>query len=87
MERLAGAFDEMGVECHKPEGTFYMTIRSPIDDDVAFSNMLMEERVFCLPGSVMDLPGHLRITLTANDDMVERAIPRFRRAVSRARGQ
>jgi aspartate aminotransferase len=44
-------------------------------DDVA--NLLAEEQVYCLPGKVMEMPGYFRISLAANDKMIERAIPRF----------
>ena len=34
-----------------------------------------------MPGSVAGLPGRLRISLTATDAMVERALPVFARAI------
>ena len=49
--------------------------RSPIDDDVAFGEILAEERVVVLPGTVVELPGWFRISLTASDEMVEAAFP------------
>jgi aspartate aminotransferase len=33
--------------------------------------------VYCLPGSVLEMPGYFRISLTANDDMIERSLPGF----------
>jgi len=30
-----------------------------------------------MPGSIMNAPGHFRISLTASDEMVERALPAF----------
>ena len=60
-----------------PEGAFYVTPKSPIEDDVAFTDTLAKEGVFCLPGSVVKMPGHFRASLTASDEMVERALPIF----------
>jgi hypothetical protein len=37
--------------------------------------------VLCLPGSVFEMPGYFRISLTANDEMIERALPGFERAM------
>ncbi|CAN7619013.1 hypothetical protein [Rhizobium sp. LjRoot258] len=37
--------------------------------------------VWVLPGSVAQLPGRLRISLTANDVMVERSLPVFAQAI------
>jgi aspartate aminotransferase len=71
----------MGYETVTPEATFYVMVRSPIDDDVAFTKRLAEENVFVLPGVIFELPGWFRISLTANDDMVERALPGFGAAI------
>ncbi len=84
IDRMGAALTEMGYEVMMPEGTFYMNFVAPGDDDTAFSNLLMEEGVFCLPGRVMQMAGYIRLSMTANDDMVERSLPRFRRAIARA---
>ncbi len=46
---------------------------------------LAEEGVVVLPGHVVELPGYFRISLTATDEMVERSLPVFARAIERAR--
>jgi len=74
---LVRALIDAGYDVHSPEGTFYLLPRSPLDDDAAFINLLAEEQVYCLPGQVVEMPGYFRISLTANDEMIERAIPRF----------
>ena len=76
-DRLVPALREMGYEASMPEGTFYSMARSPIPDDEAFSEILARHRVLVLPGSVVEVPGWFRISLTASDDMVEAGIPRF----------
>lgn len=68
-----------------PEGTFYTMARSPVPDDAAFSRLLAQHRVLVLPGSVVEVPGWFRISLTASDEMVEAAIPRFAEARQEAR--
>lgn len=85
-DRLHGALSEAGYEINSPASTFYMLARSPLDDDVAFTEMLAEHDVFVLPGTVFELPGWFRISVTANDDMVERSIPGFEAALKQARG-
>jgi aspartate aminotransferase len=80
-DQVVSALDEMGYETIKPEGTFYVLVRSPISDDVAFAERLAKEKVFVMPGNVFELPGWFRISLTANDEMVERALPGFERAL------
>jgi aspartate aminotransferase len=74
----------MGYETTMPEGTFYVLARSPIADDVAFCELLAEEKVLVLPGTVVETPGWFRISLTASDEMVERGLTGFARARERA---
>jgi aspartate aminotransferase len=79
-DRVVGALRGMGYDTTLPEGTFYVLARSPIDDDVAFGELLADERVLILPGSIVEVPGWFRISLTASDEMVENSLPRFERA-------
>lgn len=74
---LAGALREVGYNVHIPEGTFYLLPRAPLADDWAFVERLAKHDILCLPGTVVELPGYFRISLTANDDMIERALPGF----------
>ena len=37
---LVTALRDSGYDVHTPEGTFYLTPRAPIDDDVAFIDLL-----------------------------------------------
>lgn len=81
-DRLVSALGEMGYELQCPEGTFYLLVRSPLADDMAFCRGLAERNVLVLPGSVFEMPGYFRISLTANDDMIDRALPGFAAALS-----
>ena len=84
-DSLVPALRDIGYECTMPEGTFYAMARSPIDDDVAFSDILARHRVLVLPGTIVEVPGWFRISLTASDEMVESGIPRFEAALADAR--
>jgi aspartate aminotransferase len=54
-------------------------------DDEEFTRILNRHRVLVLPGTIVETPGWFRISLTANDEMVERAIPAFEAAMAEAR--
>jgi aspartate aminotransferase len=82
-DRIVAALTEMGYEVVTPDGTFYVMVRSPISDDLAYMHRLADENVFVLPGRMFELPGWFRISLTASDEMVERSIPGFERALAR----
>lgn len=84
-DRLINALGEMGYETVAPEGTFYLMVRSPLADDEEFVARLADEDVFVLPGIIFELPGWFRISLTANDDMVERSLRGFQRALDAVR--
>jgi aspartate aminotransferase len=86
-DRLVGALREQGYETLVPEGTFYVLVTSPIPDDEAFCDLLVRRGVYVLPGAVFESPGRFRISLTANDQMVERAIPAFAEAIDEARSR
>lgn len=83
-DRLVPALRELGYDASMPEGTFYTMARSPIPDDRAFADILARHRILVLPGTVVEVPGWFRISLTASDAMVEDAIPRFAAAMDEA---
>ncbi len=79
-DRMVPALREMGYEVTKPEGTFYVMVRSPDPDDRAFSSRLAEHGALVLPGTIVESPGWFRISLTASDEMVDRGLESFRAA-------
>jgi len=81
---LVRELSSQGYQVTCPEGTFYLLVRSPLPDDREFTDLLAVHRVYCLPGSVFEMPGYFRISLTANDAMIERALPGFRAAFEKA---
>jgi aspartate aminotransferase len=84
-DRLVQALREMGYQVQVPEGTFYLLPKSPWPDDVAFAELLGEHDILVLPGSVAEIPGYFRISLTASDAMIDRALPGFAAAIAQAR--
>ena len=84
-DRVVGALREMGYATTNPEGTFYVMAQSPVEDDMAFGELLADHGVLVLPGTVVEAPGWFRISLTASDEMVERGLPGFETARAAAR--
>ena len=80
-DRVVGELRAMGYETTNPEGTFYVMARAPIEDDEAYAARLADNGVLVLPGSVVEVPGWFRISLTASDEMVEHGLPGFRAAL------
>jgi aspartate aminotransferase len=83
---MVNALRDMGYEITVPEGAFYLLPRSPIHDDWAFCETLARDHnILVLPGTVIEIPGYFRISLTANDSMIENALPQFEAAIAGAR--
>jgi aspartate aminotransferase len=79
-DRIVPALREMGYEATMPEGTFYVLVRAPGGDEERFVDRLADQRTFVLPGTILELPGFVRLSLTANDAMIEQGIAAFRSA-------
>jgi aspartate aminotransferase len=73
MAALLGA----GYSVLAPEGTFYLWTKWTDYNPQRQWNELADRDVFVLPGSMMNAPDYFRISLTASDEMVERALPAF----------
>jgi aspartate aminotransferase len=76
-DRMVAALTQMGYEVHSPQATFYLLPKAPIEDDMRFARTLAAQKVLVLPGVAVDMPGYFRISLTATDAMIDRALPVF----------
>src|SRR5881296_1011941 len=76
-DRMVDALREMGYEVHSPQATFYLLPKAPIADDMLFARTLAAQKVLVLPGVAVEMPGYFRISLTATDAMIDRALPVF----------
>lgn len=64
-----------GYAVDSPEAAFYLFPESPIPDAIEFCDWLADHHVHALPGEAFERPGRFRLSLTATDAMVERALP------------
>jgi aspartate aminotransferase len=81
-DHFVGELRAMGYETTWPEGTFYVMLRTPIEDDEEFARNLSGHGVLVLPGTIVELPGWVRLSLTASDEMVARGLPGFKAALA-----
>jgi len=79
-DRLTATLADAGYEVLRPEGTFYLWSKWPKGDPARIWNRLADRDVFVLPRSIMDAPDYFRISLTASDQMIERALKVFEEA-------
>jgi aspartate aminotransferase len=76
-DRMIEGLRAIGYEVHVPEGTFYLLPKAPWADDRAFADLLLSHDIAVLPGMWVELPGYFRISLTANNEMIERSLLGF----------
>ncbi|HJX66312.1 MAG TPA: pyridoxal phosphate-dependent aminotransferase [Polyangia bacterium] len=81
-EGLAAA----GYDVRKPEGGYYVFLKTPIPDDVSFVGLLVKQGVLAVPGTGFGRGGYIRLSMTVPLDTIERALPAFQRALQAARG-
>lgn len=83
---LYNALTSIGFDIVKPDGTFYMFPRSPIEDDVEWVKILKNELILTTPGIIFSCPGYFRIAFCMPDHVIEKSIPAFKRVIDRVKG-
>ena len=78
---LYRALTEYGYSLIKPQGSFYMFPRTPIEDDLAFVFDLQQSfHILTVPGRGFGKEGYFRIAYCVEMDVIERSLPGFERA-------
>jgi len=83
-DMLCQGLSEIGYEFHVPEGAFYLFPKSPIPDDVKFTQLLKEELILTVPGIGFDGPGYFRLSYAVPDSTITGSMEGFKRAFEKA---
>ena len=67
----------MGYEMAKPDGAFYLFIKAPGGDAVAFSEKAKEKDLLVVPGDGFGCPGYFRICYCVSPEMIQKSLPVF----------
>lgn len=67
----------IGFKCIKPQGAFYLFVKAPIEDDVAFCAAAAKYNLLLVPGSGFCGPGYVRIAYCVDMGMIERSLDAF----------
>lgn len=67
-----------GYECIKPEGAFYMFVKSPIDDDLEFCKLAKGKNILVVPGTSFFCPGYIRIAYCVSYETIKNSLPGFK---------
>lgn len=77
-ELLYSSLTEYGFSCVKPEGAFYLFVKSPIADEKEFINKAKEYNILMVPGSSFACPGYVRIAYCVAYETIERSLNSFK---------
>lgn len=75
---LYNALTEYGFTCAKPDGAFYMFMKSPVADEKEFCEAAKKHHVLVVPGSSFACPGYVRISYCVSYEQIERSLPAFK---------
>ena len=75
MNLLYDAFTSLGVDCIRPDGTFYLFPKAPEPDARAFCDKAKYKNLIFVPGDSFGCPGYFRVAFCKDTGTVERSIP------------
>ena len=81
---LYGALTDIGYECVRPDGAFYLFPKSPIPDETEFVAQLQKELVLVVPGIGFGTSGFFRASYCVEDWVIEGSIKGFRKVFDKA---
>ena len=77
-DRLCAALTGYGYEVVRPQGAFYLFVKSLEPDANAFAERAKQFELLLVPGDDFGVKGYVRIAYCVSADMIERSLPAFR---------
>lgn len=76
---------KIGYECFKPQGAFYLLVKTLEEDSDAFCERAKEEDLLIVSATGFGCPGYARISYCVDEDMIKRSFAAFERLYKRYR--
>ena len=76
-EALYNGLMDCGFACIKPQGAFYLFVKSPIEDEKAFCENAKKYNILVVPGSSFGCPGYVRIAYCVAYETIINSLPKF----------
>lgn len=76
---LFNALTSYGFECAKPQGAFYLFVKSPIADDKEFVQTAKKYNILVVPGSGFGCSGYFRIAYCVSESTIINSLPAFKK--------
>ena len=77
-EDLYNGLKECGFECIKPQGAFYLFVKSPVADEKEFCNAGKKYNILMVPGSSFACPGYVRLAYCVSHETIVNSLPKFK---------
>ncbi len=78
-DRLYGALIDYGFSVIKPDGAFYMFVKSPESDAKAFCERAKKHELLIVAGDDFGCEGYARMSYCVAPEMIERALPALKK--------
>lgn len=76
---LYNALTSYGFECVKPQGAFYIFLKTPISDDKEFCAQAKKFNLLLVPGSSFACSGYVRIAYCVSEEMLKKSLEAFKK--------
>lgn len=74
---LLEAFEKYGFKTAKPDGAFYLFMKSPEEDAMAFCERAKKYDLLLVPSDSFGFPGYVRLSYCVSTDMILRSLDKF----------
>ena len=78
-QTLYDGLKECGFECIKPQGAFYLFVKSPVEDEKAFCEAGKKYNILMVPGSSFACPGYVRLAYCVSYETIVNSLPEFKK--------
>lgn len=69
----------LGFTCVKPEGAFYLFVKSPVPDEKKFVEAGKKYNILMVPGSSFACPGYVRLAYCVSYETIIGSLPQFKK--------
>lgn len=77
-EALYQGLRDCGFSCIKPQGAFYLFVKSPVADEKEFCAAAKKYNLLIVPGSSFACPGYVRLAYCVSCETIINSLPKFR---------
>ena len=78
-QALYNGLKACGFECIKPQGAFYLFVKSPVEDEKAFCEAGKKYNILMVPGSSFACPGYVRLAYCVSYETIVNSLPEFKK--------